>query len=293
MSMLVLVALGWGFTWPVVRYLLSEFAPITMRALMCLVAIAGLGLTAIAHGDSLRIARRHWGSLAAASFLNMTVWILGTTYGVALLSASEAVILAYTTPVWVAIIAWPVLGERPTGRRLLALALGLAGVFLVMAGRDGAGPATTATGAEADFMLRLIGGAATITGSIGFALGTVLTKRARWNIGVVSATFWQTLIGTVPVAILAPIIEHQPLGPVSLTAWLVLAAQGLIGLCGCYLLWFRALTILPAGVQSIGSLMVPVFGVLISAVWLAEPITLAKLAALGLTLAGVALAARS
>ena len=59
-----------------------------------------------------------------------------------------------------------------------------------------------------------------------------------------------------------------------------------------YLTWFAALRLLPASTTATGSLMVPVVGVLGSGLMLGEPLGLRQFVALGLTLGGVALAAR-
>ena len=57
--------------------------------------------------------------------------------------------------------------------------------------------------------------------------------------------------------------------------------------------WFAALERLPASVAAIGTMLAPVIGVTVSAFALGEPLGPAKVAALALTVGGVALAARS
>ena len=63
--------------------------------------------------------------------------------------------------------------------------------------------------------------------------------------------------------------------------------------CIAYVCWFAALERLPASVAAIGTMLVPVIGVLSAAFALGEPLGATKIAALALTVAGVALAARS
>ena len=63
--------------------------------------------------------------------------------------------------------------------------------------------------------------------------------------------------------------------------------------CIGYIAWFAALERLPASVAAIATMLVPVIGVTVSAVALGEPLGPAKVAALVLTVSGVALAARS
>lgn len=50
-----------------------------------------------------------------------------------LTTAANAILLQYTAPLWIALLGWMLLGERPTRRELLALMLGGTGVVLCMA----------------------------------------------------------------------------------------------------------------------------------------------------------------
>ena len=68
---------------------------------------------------------------------------------------------------------------------------------------------------------------------------------------------------------------------------------GLLQFCTGYVCWFAALDRLPASVASIGTMAVPVIGVTVSAAALHEPLGIGQIAALVLTLAGVALATQS
>ena len=66
-----------------------------------------------------------------------------------------------------------------------------------------------------------------------------------------------------------------------------------IQFCVAYVCWFAALERLPASVAAIGTMAVPVIGVVVSALALHEPLGIGQIAALVLTLAGVVLATRS
>jgi probable blue pigment (indigoidine) exporter len=58
-----------------------------------------------------------------------------------------------------------------------------------------------------------------------------------------------------------------------------------------YVTWFRALRLLPAATAATGVLISPVVGVIASALLLGDPLGPRQVAALGLTLTGVGLAA--
>ena len=49
-----------------------------------------------------------------AALLNVTGWMVLMGLALLWLPASEAALIAYTMPVWASLLAWPVLGERPT-----------------------------------------------------------------------------------------------------------------------------------------------------------------------------------
>jgi drug/metabolite transporter (DMT)-like permease len=74
--------------------------------------------------------------------------------------------------------------------------------------------------------------------------------------------------------------------------WAAFGYVALVALCLAYLAWFRALALLPASAAATGTLLVPVIGVLSSALLLGEPLGLRQVLALAMTVSGVALASR-
>ena len=57
--------------------------------------------------------------------------VLFAFYALTHLPVSTALTLSNTVPVWVTLLAWPVLGQRPGGRVWAAVAAGLAGIVLI------------------------------------------------------------------------------------------------------------------------------------------------------------------
>ena len=69
-----------------------------------------------------------------AALLNVTGWMVLMGLALLWLPASEAALIAYTMPVWASLLAWPVLGERPTVLRTVALVMAFAGLAAIMGG---------------------------------------------------------------------------------------------------------------------------------------------------------------
>ena len=279
---LAITSVGWGFNWPVTKYLLSELPPLTLRGATGVIGAVLLALFAVLRGQSLKVPADIWPRLILAGTLNVAAWMVLMGLALLWLRASEAALIAYTMPVWASLLAWPVLGERPTVLRSLALVMAFAGLAAIMGGN----------GFEAS-MSKLPGIVMVLGGSICFALGTVLAKKLPIRLPPITAAAWQIGIGCVPILAVGLAIERADIHAITQLGWALLFYSTVIQFCVAYLAWFAALARLKASVAAIGTMAVPVIGVVASALALGEPLGPGQIAALMFTLAGVALATRS
>jgi drug/metabolite transporter (DMT)-like permease len=185
-------------------------------------------------------------------------------------------------PVWAAALAWPILGERPNLLRVLALLMAFAGLAAILGAHGFA-----ASLAKLPGIIMALGGA------LGFALGAVLAKKFPLDLPPVATAAWQIGIGCLPVAIAGFLLENSNFAGLSSNGWLLLVYSTVGQFCIAYVCWFAALARLPASVAAIGTMAVPVIGVVTSALTLHEPLGIGQIAALVFTLAGVALATQS
>jgi drug/metabolite transporter (DMT)-like permease len=279
---LAITSVGWGFNWPVTKYLLGELPPLTLRGVTGVIGALLLAAFAVMRSQSLAVTEGQWPRLVVAAILNVTGWMVLMGLALLWLPASEAALIAYTMPVWASMLAWPVLGERPTLLRTISLVMAFAGLASIMGGN----------GFSAS-VEKLPGIVMALGGAIGFALGTVLAKKLPIKLPPITAAAWQIGIGCFPVAIVGLLIETTHLDKVTQTGWMLLFYSTVIQFCVAYVSWFAALARLPASVAAIGTMAVPVIGVVASAVALGEPLGPGQIAALILTLAAVVLATRS
>jgi drug/metabolite transporter (DMT)-like permease len=280
--LLMVTSVGWGLNWPVTKRLLGELPPLSLRGLSGIIGAVLLALVAVALRQSLKVPRAQWSRLVLLSFLNVTLWMALMGLALVHLPASEAAVIAYTMPVWAAALAWPILGERVSLMRVVALLMALAGLVVLMGG-----------GGVAASYAKLPGIIMVLLGAFGFALGTVLAKRWPLALPPLTSAAWQMLLGCLPVAVAGFLIEQPHFMALSSLGWTLFGYAIVVQFCIAYACWFAALERLPASVAAIGTLLVPVIGVLASAAALGEPLGLAKIAALGFTIAGVVLASRS
>ena len=112
LAFLVVASTGWGLNFPIMKFLLTEWPPLSSRGLCGVVGAAGLALVAVARGQRLCVPDGMWLRLALVSTLSIGGWVASMGLALIWLRASEAAVLGISIPVWVALVAWPVLGER-------------------------------------------------------------------------------------------------------------------------------------------------------------------------------------
>jgi probable blue pigment (indigoidine) exporter len=124
LTFLVVTSIGWGVNFPIMKYLLSEWPPLSSRGLTGIVGAAALALIAMLQRQSLAVPRKMRLRLVLISLLAITSWVAFMGLALLWLDAREAAVLAISVPFWVALLAWPVLGERLSLVRALVVALG-------------------------------------------------------------------------------------------------------------------------------------------------------------------------
>jgi drug/metabolite transporter (DMT)-like permease len=279
---LAVTSIGWGFNWPITKFLLAHLPPLTLRGTTGVVGASLLAGLAILRRQTLHVPRELWPRLVLAAFLNVGCWMVLMGFALLWLPASEAALIAYTMPVWASILAWPILGERPNLLRVISLVMAFAGLSAILGGNGFAAS-----------LSKLPGIVMALGGALGFAVGAVLAKKLPINLPPVSAAAWQIGIGCLPVAIAGLLIEKADVSGLSGSVWVLLTYATVIQFCVAYVCWFAALARLPASVAAIGTMAVPVIGVVVSAIALHEPLGIGQIAALLFTLAGVVLATLS
>lgn len=213
---------------------------------------------------SMRVDRRDLGPFFVAGVLMIGVSQALFVAGLALTSVSHLIILSSTSPLMVAFYRWVRYGERPDRRSALALALGFAGVLL-MVGNASASAGTSLTGD-----LLGLGAAATWVGA------TVYPQRLVRKYGATRATGWFMLLlalAFVPVGMFWA--QDLQATPPSTLAWLALG-YGAVGMMVGNTLWQRAVQIIGPSRTLIYMYLEPFIVLIIAALALDERLTLVQ-----------------
>jgi drug/metabolite transporter (DMT)-like permease len=276
--MLVLLSIGWGVTWPIMKIALIEIPPLSMRMATAGIGAVTLFVVARLRGRNIRIAgKTTWGHVAISGVLNIVGFSLFTAFAQLSATTSRVTILTYTMPIWAGLLAWLFLGERLTVNRSIALTLCAGGLAVLIY-------PLTSSGIPGGLLLALGAG-------VSWAAGTVYLKWARIAGDPVGLAAWQVVISFFVIAACLPIFEGSPhLWPVSGPAMFGVVFTGMVGSGLAYVLWFEVVRRLPAMTASLGVLSVPVIGVVASMILLGERPTFADIIGFGLIFAASACA---
>jgi drug/metabolite transporter (DMT)-like permease len=275
--MLAVLCFIWGTTWSVMKVVLGEVPPLSMRAVVSGMGAVTLYLLCVVMRRSLHVpSRKAWGHIFIAAQLNIVGFCLLGTFAQLTAATSRVTILAYTMPVWSVILAWPILGERPNRLQAAALALCAAGLAILIYPLAGNG-----------LPLGIV-----LAGLTGFswAAGTVYLKWARVEADAMGVASWQMTIAFVVMTAFMFVFEGPPdVSGARTDGWLGMIWTGVIGNGVAYALWFPAMRRLSAVAASVSVLAVPVIGVVQAFLILGEVPTVPDMVGFALIFAASAL----
>ena len=277
LGVLSLVLLGpiWGYGWVATKVSLDYSDALTFAALRVTLSAALLFAVMIVLRKPLRPPPLAW---------TMLIGLFQTTFFVGFVitalhdaGAGKVSVLTYTMPFWLLLLAWAFLGERLRGAQWLAVALALAGLVLVVR-----------PWAFSD----ALSGVLTVLGGFSWALSALLVKlmQRRHTVDVLSLTTWQMAFGSVPLVI-AAVLTYSGGPEWTFTFWWGLVYTVVLANAVAWFLWLYALHALPAGAAGLGTLSIPVVGVVAAWLQLGEVPTLVEGIGMALIIAALAVLA--
>ena len=277
--LLAVVVLAWGLTWPVNKVILASLSPLWVVALRSAVGAVTLFAVAIGRRRLIVPPRGDAPVLLSLPLLHMAGFGVLAALGLALVPTGRSVVLAYTTPLWVAPGARLFLGEPLTGRRLLGTIVGLLGLGTLFNPRALDWADGTA----------VLGNLAIVAAALLWAASILHLRGHRWHATPFDLVPWQSLIAAVVVTALALAVDGVPHAAWTPALVVMLLYAGVPATALAYWAMASAGRALPAVTTSLGLLVTPVLSVAIATWWLGERVTVWLVLAIVLVLGGAAL----
>lgn len=270
----VLVPLLWGFQFVVIKVGLTAFPPLFFVGLRFAV-VAALLLPFVGWPT-----RRELGRIAVISIfvggLNFGLVFTGLAHG----SASVAGIAIQLTTPFTLILAWPLLGERPSIRVVLGVVLAFGGVALTVVE-----PAASVEVVPTLFV---------IASTVAMAAGSVLTKRYG-PFEPLKLMAWMSLFTVPQMLVASSVLEHgqiDSLRAAGLSSWMAFTYTVLFGAILGFGLWFWLIGRCSMTRVAPFGLLQPVFAIVAGVIFLHEPLTATLATGAVICIAGVAITQR-
>jgi drug/metabolite transporter (DMT)-like permease len=261
--MLLTICLIWGLTWPAMKIALYDMPPLTMRTLTAGFGALGLLLICLVQRRSLYLRPgKDWAHVFVAGVLNITAFSLFSAFAQMSAATTRVAILNYMMPVWTLVLAWAVLGDRPTRMQSIAIVLCAIGVVILVF-------PVARTGVPLGLFLAVGAG-------FSWAAGTVYLKWARLNIDPLALATWQVIVAFVIITVAMFIfdggleLEHARTG-----ACIGVLFSGIAGNAIAYALWFDIVGRVSALTATLGIVGIPVLGVVSTMLIIGERLTVA------------------
>ena len=281
-ALMLLLCVSWGFNQVAVKLALPDIPPLWQGLIRSLGALPVLLLIARFRGTKL-FARD--GTLRAGLLLGV---IFGIEFvmifrGLALTSASRAVVFLYTAPFFVALGSYRFLGERLRASQWAGLALSFAGVALAIGVPQADVDANVLWG---DILI--VGGGAL------WAATTLIVKATRLRHAPAEKSLIYQVTLSIPILALAALVSGETLtrvpGPLAISL-MVYQTVWVVGLT--FLLWWVLVKTYSASKLSAFTFITPLFGVVASYFILHDTLTPVFGAAALLVIAGLFLVNRA
>ncbi len=271
---LVVLTMIWGVTWVIVKQGLSMAPPFAFAAERCFFGAIAVGVILKLMGKPIRL--RGLGPTMGIAFAQVSCFMAFQSWALTEGGAGKTAVLIFTMPIWTLLMAWPILGERVRGTQWLAAASTLGGLLLIIK--------------PWNFDGGLFGKFLGVMAAMSWAVGTIIVKRYRSQLpeDLLELTFWQMILGSVPLIVLATIVPERA------TQWSlqyvgILAFVSVISLSFCWLLWMYILDRLPAWEAGLSVLGTPVVAILSSRWIMDESFSLIEISGILLIACGLAL----
>jgi drug/metabolite transporter (DMT)-like permease len=192
----------------------------------------------------------------------MTVFSVLVAAGVRFLPASKAIVLGYTTPLWVAIAA-PLLGKDTlTAPKLAGALLGLIGLAVIL----------NPTSIDWTNSNVVLGAGMVVLAAISWAANIIYIRAHRWIASPLQLLLWQLLVATIVLSVSALVVDGLPHAEWSWRLVLLFLYSGLIGTALAYWAMSMVNKSISALTTALGTTGTPLVGIASAAILLGEPI---------------------
>ena len=248
----MLLGLIWGYNFIVMKVALDYFPPVLFSAYRFLLG-AGILLLICSYKKIPLPKKSDLKWYALCGVLQTSYVFIINQLALQYLDAGLTSLLVYTMPIWFAFLAHFFIGERLTPMKILALVLGIVGLFMVM----------EVNPFQLDWYgVNLIAQLAVLSGALAWAISNIIVKKVLHSHNKWQFSAYQMLIGAIVLFLYSFLFEQGQTTIWNWNAFMVVFYAGAIASALAFVLWFYLLSSGEGGKTTLSLLLVPVVSIL-------------------------------
>ncbi|RON24346.1 EamA family transporter [Pseudomonas brassicacearum] len=280
---LAAVTMIWGGTFVAGRFLVDSLSPLFAASLRFLLASAALLLfLLLTRTPLIRPNPQQWLRLALLGFFGIFFYNLCFFYGLHYINASRASLIVALNPAVIGLASWLIFKECLSRAKVFGIAICIAGASVVIASRN---PQLLAGNDDAWIGDLLIFGCV-----LGWGIYSLFSKELNQSLGPVQTVTYSILLGTAMLWATSAVRGELSvsavisLGP---QQWLSLMYLGVLGSALAYIGYYDGIRQIGATRSGVFIALNPLTAVILGALLLGEPLSLAMCLGGVLILAGI------
>lgn len=247
--LLSFLTLFWGINWPIMKYAVTDYPPLTFRLLCMVIGIGALALYIVATKDSFLVPKSERKRVLQLGFGNMVIWHVFAIIAVKYLTSGRAAIIGYTMPVWALIAGALLFKDRITLRGGIGVLLALLATLLLAAEEF-----TSLVGQPLGLGMMLIA-------AIAWGIGTTMMKHMSVSVSNAVLTFWMMNLTIGFLVVLVITFEAGQWRMPTTGEWAAILFNAVVVFGFCHVVWFRLARKLPPVASSLSVMLIPILGV--------------------------------
>ncbi|MGE8149923.1 DMT family transporter [Pseudomonas vancouverensis] len=280
---LAAVTMIWGGTFVAGRFLADALTPLLAASLRFLLASAALlAFLLVARIPLARPNGRQWLQLTLLGFFGIFFYNLCFFNGLQYINASRASLIVALNPALIGLASWFLFKERLGQAKVIGIVICMAGAGLVIVSRN---PQLLAGHANAWIGDLLIFGCV-----VGWGVYSLCSRDLNQSLGPLQTVTYSILLGTAMLCLTCLIRgewQMTALSGLGVQQWLSLMYLGVLGSALAYIGYYDGIRRIGATRSGVFIALNPLTAVILGALLLGEPLTLAMCLGGGLILTGI------
>ncbi|WP_411954945.1 DMT family transporter [Alkalibacillus sp. S2W] len=277
-GLIIAITLIWGYAWVLMKASLDYMGPFTFSSfrfgtgaltLLFFVWIARLGLPP----------KRYIKHLIIIGFLQTTVVFTLVMFALMFVDAGKSSVLLYSMPLWSSLLAVKLLGEHLSRWKIAGLISGMLGLLTILGWDIWLGQNIEV----------IIGELLIIISAISWGVANIYYRLNVSDLPKLQSSAFQMLFGVLGIFIATLVMESgQPIIFNTESIYYILFT-GVLASALCFTVWYVIMSTVDMVTATISTLLVPMFGLILSSLLLNEQLTIGVITGSTLILVGIVL----